>query len=161
MIRPVKLTDAKYLKDIYNYYVTDTVVTFEEEPVSTVDMEQQIEAALENDLPWFVAESDGVIRGYAHANKWKGRCAYRYTVEVTAYLSHLETSRGWGTSLYNSLFAELKNKSTHAVIGGIALPNPASIALHEKFGMTKVGQFNEVGYKFNQWVDVGYWHGTL
>ena len=161
MIRSVKLADAEYLKEIYNYYVTDTVVTFEEDPVSTADMKQQIEAALDDDLPWFVAESDSVIRGYAHASKWKGRCAYRYTVEITAYISHLETSKGWGTRLYQSLFAELKNRSTHAVIGGIALPNPGSIALHEKFGMTKVGQFDEVGFKFNQWVNVGYWHGTI
>ena len=66
-------------------------------------------------------------------------------------------SKGWGTKLYETLFAQLKDCSVHSVIGVIALPNPASIALHEKFGMEKVGHFKKVGFKFNKWVDVGYW----
>ena len=88
---------------------------------------------------------------------WEGRCAYRYAVEVTVYLSPNAVSQGLGSRLYTELFAQLRAKSMHVAMGGIALPNPASIALHEKFGMKKVAHFEQVGFKFDQWVDVGYW----
>jgi phosphinothricin acetyltransferase len=68
--------------------------------------------------------------------------------------------RGFGTKLYETLLSQLKDKGIHAVIGGIVLPNPSSIALREKFGMTQVAHFKEVGYKFDQWLDVGYWEGV-
>ncbi|PID45615.1 MAG: hypothetical protein CSB47_08185 [Proteobacteria bacterium] len=84
-----------------------------------------------------------------------------FTVEVSIYLSHQITSRGLGTQLYNALFSSLREKSVHIVIGGITLPNAASIALHEKFGMEKVAHFKEVGYKFGKWLDVGYWQVKL
>lgn len=161
MIRDAKRQDASEIANIYNYYVTNTVVTFEEAPVSVADMSQRIQETLTIGLPWLVAENDNEIVGYAYASKWKGRCAYRYSVEVTVYLSHLATSQGWGSQLYQQLFKQLKQTSVHAAIGGIALPNDASIALHEKFGMKKVAHFEEVGFKFNQWVDVGYWQIKL
>ena len=97
MIRPAKATDAETLSEIYNYYVSSTLVTFEEDTVSSEEMGERIrECMLE--LPWLVAEDDGEIIGYAYASRWKGRCAYRYSVEVSVYLSHLITSKGWGTS---------------------------------------------------------------
>ena len=160
MIRPAKATDAETLSEIYNHYVSSTLVTFEEDTVSSEEMGERIrECMLE--LPWLVAEDDGEIMGYAYASRWKGRCAYRYSVEVSVYLSHLKTSKGWGTRLYEKLFCELKEMAIHVVIGGITLPNAASIALHEKFGMEKVAHFKEVGFKFERWVDVGYWQGKL
>lgn len=161
MIRPATACDAPQVADIYNHYVRDTVITFEEEAVSPKEMASRIEDNLASRLPWLVAEDAGAIIGYAYASKWKGRCAYRYSVESTVYLRSSSKSRGWGSRLYEALFAELEGRSIHSVISGIALPNEASIALHEKFGMEKVAHFREVGFKFGRWIDVGYWQRTL
>lgn len=161
MIRPTHSSDAARIADIYNYYIANTVVTFEENPITALDIQVRIEETKAEGLPWLVAEDRGGIIGYAYASKWKDRCAYRYSVEVTVYLSHSVTARGWGTLLYQSLFAELEQQSIHAAIGGISLPNEASVALHEKLGMEKVAHFKEVGFKFGQWVDVGYWQTIL
>ena len=161
MIRDAVNGDAAAVARIYNYYVKNTVVTFEESAVEASDMEERIAETQADGLPWIVAESDGEVIGYAHASKWKGRCAYRFAVEVTVYLEHALHSKGWGSRLYERLFADLRAKNFHVAMGGIALPNPASIALHEKFGMHKVAHFEEVGYKFDDWVDVGYWQGKL
>jgi len=95
--------------------------------------------------------------GYAYASKWKSRCAYKYSVETTVYLRPEVKGQGIGSKLYKELLTQLKEKNIHAAIGGIALPNDASIALHEKLGFKKIGQFKEVGYKFDKWIDVGYW----
>jgi L-amino acid N-acyltransferase YncA len=103
----------------------------------------------------------GKVVGYAYASKWKSRSAYRYAVESTVYLDPRFTGQGIGRHLYGSLIAELRQRSLHAVIGGIALPNPASIALHERMGFVKVAHFKEIGWKFNQWIDVGYWELIL
>lgn len=161
MIRLVKTCDAKSIADIYNYYISNTVVTFEEDTISPDDVNSRIRETFAEELPWLVAEKDGEIIGYAYASKWQGRCAYRFSVEVTVYLSPSAQSEGWGTRLYEELFSKLREQSIHVVIGGIALPNPASVGLHEKFGMEKVAHFKEVGYKFGQWVDVGYWQVKL
>ena len=73
------------------------------------------------------------------------------------YLEHKATTKGWGTKLYTQLLEQLKSTGYHVIIGGISLPNPASIALHEKLGMKQVAHFEEIGHKFDQWIDVGYW----
>ena len=161
MIRAVELSDANALCEIYNHYIANTVVTFEEEPVVVADMAQRISDIVGADLPWLVAQDGEQVIGFAYASKWKGRCAYRHSVEVTVYLSHSMTSKGIGSALYTQLFDSLRSKSIHVVLGGISLPNEASIALHEKFGMKKVAHFDEVGYKFGNWVDVAYWQGKL
>lgn len=161
MIRPAKLSDAGALSDIYNYYVLNTVVTFEEQPITALDMSSRIAEVTDAGLPWLVAEQNHEIVGFAYASKWKGRCAYRHSVEVTVYLSHSMTSKGFGSALYTELFQSLRHNSIHVVLGGISLPNDASIALHEKFGMSKAAHFEEVGFKFDNWVDVAYWQGTL
>ena len=161
MIRLAKAEDAAEIANIYNYYVANTAVTFEEAPVCVDEMSKRIQERISLGLPWLVTEKKGAIQGYAYASKWKARNAYRHSVEVTVYLSHLATSQGWGSQLYQQLFKQLKQSPVHAAIGGIALPNKASVALHEKFGMKKVAHFEEVGFKFNQWVDVGYWQIKL
>ncbi len=125
------------------------------------DILERIQKVTGSSLPWLVAEDGGVVIGYAYAGKWNVRSAYRHTVESTVYLSHSSVSKGWGIGLYTALFDRLRQKSIHTVIGGITLPNPASVALHEKFGMKKVAHFSEVGYKFGQWLDVGYWQTEL
>ncbi|MCG8426898.1 MAG: N-acetyltransferase family protein [Chromatiales bacterium] len=161
MIRQANRDDSDYIAAIYNHYIQKTVITFEEEAVSTGEMAERIKKVASSGLPWLVAEVDGEVIGYAYASEWSGRCAYRYSVEVTVYLSNASVSKGWGTKLYAALFAQLRDRSIHTVIGAIALPNPASIALHEKLGMKKVAHFEEVGFKFDKWIDVGYWQGRL
>jgi len=162
MIRDVKPADAKPIASIYNHYVLNTAVTFEEAEINTAEVQSRINEASDQSLPYIVFEDrSGCVIGYAYASKWNGRCAYRYSVEVSVYLHPNNTGHGAGTELYTELFNRLKDLGYHAVIGGISLPNPASIALHEKFGMTKVAQFNEIGFKFGKWVDVGYWQGLL
>jgi len=161
MIRAATESDVQVISDIYNYYIANTVVTFEELPVSQNDILERIKKITDSSLPWLVAEDAGAVIGYAYAGKWNVRSAYRHTVESTVYLSHSTVAKGWGTKLYTALFDTLRQKSIHTVIGGITIPNPASIALHEKFGMKKVAHFSEVGHKFGKWLDVGYWQTEL
>jgi len=161
MIRPVKQQDAQALADIYNHYVKNTVITFEEDCINNNEMIKRIEKITNLDLPWLVIEENDVLLGYAYATPWKARSAYRFSVEATVYLTPKEQGKGLGTDLYQALISELKQKSIHSVLGGITLPNPASVALHEKLGMTKVAHFHQVGRKFDQWLDTGYWQLTL
>jgi len=161
MIRPATASDAGAIARIYNYYIQNTVITFEEQIVSADEIAGRIEAVTSVSLPWLVAEDAGQITGYAYATKWRPRSAYRFSVELTVYLDPECVGKGLGSQLYTALFALLKDKGVHSVIGGVAQPNPASTALHEKFGMTKVAHFTEVGFKFGKWVDVGYWQATL
>ena len=152
--------DAGQVCAIYNPYVRETVVTFEESPVGERDMAQRIEATLAR-LPWLVWEQDGAIAGYACATPWKSRSAYRFSVESTVYVAQALARRGIGTRLMEALVADLRARNIHCVVGGVALPNPASIALHEKLGFMKIAEFKEVGYKLGRWVDVGYWELLL
>jgi phosphinothricin acetyltransferase len=157
MIRPVAATDAAAIAAIYNHYVTQTTVTFEEEPVSADEMGRRIEALTGQGQPWLVAEVDGQVAGYAYATKWHHRHGYRYSAEVTVYLGKDFGGRGLGTALYQALFPLLEANGIKSLVGVIALPNAASIALHEKFGMQKVGHLKAIGMKFGEWIDVGYW----
>lgn len=159
-VRPALLADAEPIGRIYNRYVEESTVTFEEQAVSTAEIARRI-AEVTTGFPWLVAEADGVIAGYAYARPWQTRSAYRFTVESTVYLAHESTGRGIGSELYASLLADLRTRGLHCAVGGIALPNDASVALHEKLGFEKIAHFKEVGWKFGQWVDVGYWQLLL
>jgi L-amino acid N-acyltransferase YncA len=161
MIRTAIASDADSIARIYNHYILNTIITFEEQAVSASEIVELITEVTSASLPWLVAEHDGQIMGYAYASKWKGRCAYRFSVEITVYLDPNSVGKGYGTKLYEQLFASLRECGMHVVIGGIALPNTASIALHEKLGLRKVAHFSEVGFKFNKWIDVGYWQAML
>lgn len=160
MIRNTLLSDAKNICDIYNHYVQNTKITFNEKPISVTEMQKHIMDVTES-LPWLVAEEHGNIIGFAYADKWKSRSAYRYCVESSVYLAPHFTGQGIGRRLYEALISDLRSHSLHSVIAGIALPNPTSVALHEKMGFEKVGHLKEVGWKFNQWIDVGYWELIL
>lgn len=157
LVRDATLADAGAVAAIYNHYISHTVITFEENPVTAADMAGRIEEVQADRLPWLVAESTGQIRGYAYATRWRTRSAYRFSKEITVYLEPANVRDGMGTSLYAELFPRLRARGVHAAIGGIALPNDASVALHEKFGMKKVAHFSGVGFKLGRWVDVGYW----
>ncbi len=161
MIRAAELHDAETVAAIYNHYILNTVITFEEHPVTPGNMSERMEKVYSYGLPWFVSENNGQVYGYTYAVPWSVRSAYRFSVESTVYIAPSAISKGLGTELYSALFKTLREKSIHVAVGCIALPNPASIALHEKFGMQQVAHLKEVGYKFNQWVDVGYWQVLL
>jgi L-amino acid N-acyltransferase YncA len=148
--------DAAQICSIYNHHVLNTVVTFEEVPVKVDDMVRRI-ADITSRFPWLVCERDGFVCGYVYASSWKERSAYRYSVESTVYLASHVMGQGIGTLLYSALLDALRKTNVHCVVGGISLPNAASVALHEKLGFNKIGHFREVGRKFDQWVDVGYW----
>lgn len=160
MIRACTPRDAAAICEIYNSFVRDTIITFEETPVAAAEMAQRL-ADVTARFPWLVADEQGAIAGYAYATPWKARSAYRFAVETTVYVAPGYLRRGLGTALYRELIAALRKLDVHCAVGGIALPNPASVALHEKLGFNKIGQFVEVGRKFDRWVDVGYWELIL
>lgn len=160
-IRPATLDDAAQIAEIYNHYVLTSTITFEEEPVSAAEMSRRIAEIQSVSLPWLVATRDDRITGFAYAHKWRARAAYRYSTEVTVYVRSGLGNSGTGSRLYDQLFAALKAAGAHAVIGGVALPNEASLRLHRKFGFEKVAHFKEVGFKFNRWIDVTYWQRIL
>jgi L-amino acid N-acyltransferase YncA len=156
LVRPVTAADAVAIARIYNYYVANTVITFEEEAVSAPDMAARIVEAQSLSLPWLVAEVEGAIVGYAYARRWRPRSAYRYSAETTIYLERGYEGRRIGTSLYSALLPLLRERGIHVAIGGVALPNDASVALHEKLGFERVAMFRQVGFKHDRWVDVAY-----
>lgn len=153
-------SDAPDVARIYNYYVRETVITFEEEPLSVDDMARRI-TEMTARYPWLVWEQSGVIAGYAYATPWKNRASYRHSVEATVYLAHGMTGKGIGTQLYGALLDELREMDVHSVVGGAALPNAASVALHENLGFSKVAEFSEIGLKHGKWLNVAYWQLVL
>jgi L-amino acid N-acyltransferase YncA len=160
-VRSAQPADSDHLARIYNYYVQNSVVTFEEVPVSTEDMACRIAEVQGAALPWLVAETDNRIVGYAYASKWKVRSAYRHSVETTIHLEKGREGRGIGSMLYSELLSTLRASGKHVAIGGAALPNEASVALHEKLGFEHVATFRQVGFKHDKWVDVAYWQIVL
>jgi L-amino acid N-acyltransferase YncA len=160
-IRAATAADAAAVAALYNVFVLGTTVTFEDEAVADDVMAGRIAGVTEAGLPWLVACEEGRLAAYAYAAPWNARAAYRSTVEVTAYVRADAAGRGLGTRLYEELFARLRALGTHAVVAVIALPNPGSVALHERFGLRRAGLFREVGRKFGRWVDVGYWQTVL
>lgn len=161
MLRPATTADATAIAAIYNHYIAESIVTFEEEPVSPEEMARRITLTTGDGFPWLVWVKDGRMLGYAYAGRWKTRRSYRYSAEATIYLERTATGQGIGPRLYTALIDALKAMGLHVVIGGVALPNPASVALHEKLGFQKVAHFKETGWKFGKWIDVGYWELSL
>jgi len=160
IIRACVTKDIPAICEIYNYYIANTLVTFEENLINHSDMSERINAYTKT-YPWFVCEVDGVVVGYAYATKWKERTAYKNSVETTVYLEHTQSGKGYGKALYSALLKSLENIGCHVVLGGIALPNESSVGLHEYFGFKKVAHFSEVGFKLGRWVDVGYWQKII
>ena len=160
MIRRVSLADAQALCEIYNPYILESIVTFEEVPVTEAQMQTRIQDAPVH-LPWFVYEEKEKVLAYAYAGVWKERSAYRFTVETTVYVHPEARGKGLGSLLYHQLLQELKAKGFHIAVACLALPNPESQKLHEKFGFKPVAIFSQVGFKFGSWLDVGYWELKL
>lgn len=160
-IRDATAADAAAIAAIYNHYIATSTATFEVDPVEQDSMEARMHEVIDGGYPYLVAEVDRRVIGYAYAARYRPRAAYAQTVETSVYVAHDTVARGIGTALYTALFERLRGFPLHAAIAGIALPNPGSVALHEKFGFTQVGQLPEVGRKFDRWIDVGYWHRSL
>ena len=157
IVRDVLASDASQVSEIYNYYVQHTPITFEYERVSAEQMSQRFR----DKLFWIVCELNGDVHGYAHAGRWRERKAYDYTVEVGIYLRHGQAGAGLGTRLYGEILSRLRATEMHVAVGSIALPNSASVRLHERFGFEKVAHHKEVGFKFQKWIDIGIWQLML
>ena len=160
MIRDVKMEDSKNICHIYNHYIKNTSITFEEESISPNTMLDRIKT-ISKDFFWIVYEVDNEVLGYAYVASFKSRSAYKNTVECSIYIKNTEGGKGIGSELFSELIKRCREIGLHAVVGTITLPNEGSIALHEKFGFKKVAHFREVGFKFDRWVDVGSWQLLL
>jgi phosphinothricin acetyltransferase len=161
VIRPGREDDLVQLNELYNHYVRETPITFDIEPIT---MEQRLE--------WFghydggrhrllVATADDRVLGYATSSPFRPKAAYETSVEASIYLAPDATGHGIGTALYSRLFDELDGEDVHRAYGGITIPNPASISLHERFGFAVVGTYTEQGRKFDRYWDVVWYEKRL
>jgi L-amino acid N-acyltransferase YncA len=160
MIRSAQLDDAAAISRIYHHYVTTTTISFETEPPSPDDIAARIQKVMARHS-WLVYESEGVLLGYAYTSMFRERRAYQATVEATIYLDPGAFGRGIGRVLYQALLDDTITKGYREALGVIALPNEPSVRLHEKLGFVKVARLERIGYKFNQWIDVGIWQKHL
>ncbi|MFH6626010.1 GNAT family N-acetyltransferase [Streptococcus suis] len=152
-IRSARIEDAADLVAIYAPYVEKTAITFETQVPTVSEFASRIEKTLEK-FPYLVAVEEGTLVGYAYASTYYARAAYDWTVELSVYIQQEARGKGIGTLLYNALERELIARGFKNFLACIALPNPASIALHEKRGYEQVAHFKKVGYKFDTWHDI-------
>jgi L-amino acid N-acyltransferase YncA len=160
VIRLAAADDVPDIHAIYAPIVTATAISFEEIPPSTQEIAARIEHTLQS-FPYLVAETNGQVIGFAYAGQHRARAAYRWSAEVTVYGAERARGHGVGRALYSALLPKLSEAGFHAAFAGVALPNPASIALHKSMGFEFVGTFREIGYKFGQWHDVAWWQRLL
>jgi phosphinothricin acetyltransferase len=154
-VRSATSDDFPALIDIYNHYVVNSGATFDLEPVP-LDRAAPFFGTYSSSGPHrlLVAAAADRVAGYATSGPLRSRPAYNASVEVTVYLHPAETGRGIGSILYDRLFADLSTEHLHRAYAVIAQPNPASVALHRRFGFTEVGTMHEVGRKLGRWWDV-------
>lgn len=160
MIRVATPADAAAIAAIYAPYVEETWISFEEVPPDADEMQSRLTAGLQTH-PWLVSENAGMVEGYAHAGAHKTRAAYRWSVDSTVYVRRGHAGRGIGSQLYGRLLEILAAQAFQSCFGGIALPNEASVALHERMGFRYLGAFESVGYKLGEWRSVGWWRRDL
>lgn len=159
-VRQATERDSESLTEIYNWYIRNSIATFETRPISVAEMTQRIsEKLLQHD--WLVGISDDQIIGYAYYGSFRTRAAYNHTVESTIYLADTATGRGFGKPLYRALITSAMHRGFREMLGVIALPNPGSVKLHAALGFREVGYLPRVGYKFEQYIDVGFWQRSL
>lgn len=165
-IRLADEADAPAIRAIYAPIVEESVVSFEDEPPSEAEVADRI-GDTRSRYPWLVCERDGPdcdgteIAGYAYAGQHRKRGAYRWSVDVSVYVAEDHRRAGVATGLYESLFEVLRLQGFYNAYAGIALPNPASVGLHEWLGFEPVGVYESVGYKHGAWRDVGWWQLAL
>jgi phosphinothricin acetyltransferase len=159
-IRDAVSADTEALLAIYRPFVLETSVSFELTPPSAAEFGQRI-AAAQSQWAWLVAERDGALLGYAYGSAFRSRPAYRWSVETSAYVHAAHRGQGVGRALYERLLRLLADKGYCMAYAGIALPNEASVRLHEALGFRDVGVFRRAGRKFGQWHDVSWWQREL
>ncbi|HEY6451040.1 MAG TPA: GNAT family N-acetyltransferase [Steroidobacteraceae bacterium] len=160
LLRSATRADAPSLLAIYRPFVESTSVSFEEEPPSIEQFAARIEQAVHG-WSWIVAEREGRCIGYAYGSKHRERAAYRWSVEVSAYVHPDQHRRGVASTLYGHLFEALANRGFCNAYAAVTMPNEASLALHRKLGFQPIGVFERVGYKFGRWHDVAWVHRVL
>jgi phosphinothricin acetyltransferase len=157
MVRPATTHDAEACAAIYAPYVTDTAITFEEDPPTTADMAGRIAGA----IAWFVLEDEGRVAGYAYAAPFHPRAAYRWACEVSVYLELGRRRTGAGRALYDALLPHLARRGYRQAIAGMTLPNAASEGFHRAYGFEPVGTYRRIGYKDGAWHDVAWTQRAL
>ena len=161
-IRDVLSEDAERIQEIYSPYVADTTISFEITVPNKLEMKRRIEKALSNEFPYIVAENEtGTVFGYAYADKFGEREAYRYSFIVSIYLDMEVQSRGIGQKLYDELEKRMKKMGIVQVLSAITGKNKKSLRFHEKNGFTKIGHFPNVGYKMGEWHDIIWMNKTI
>lgn len=159
-LRPATPADAARIADIYAPYVLDCAISFELEPPDADAIRMRIKGCGDS-FPWYVAEDDGDVIGYAYATQFRARRAYRYCVETSVYVAVDRKGRGAGRLLYERLIETLVAQGFTQAIAAIALPNEPSIRFHEHLGFRHVGTYFQVGWKCDEWHDVGLWQRQL
>jgi phosphinothricin acetyltransferase len=160
--RPADIDDLPRLTEIYNHYVVNSHVTFDLEPVTLTERREWFaQFAATGPHRLLVAEENGVVVGYAGSFRFRPRRAYDATIETTVYCAPEAVGRGVGSALYAALFEALREETLHVAVGAIAVPNPPSIALHERFGFRLAGVTHEVGRKFDRYWDVTWYEKLL
>ena len=159
-IRLATADDGEAVAAIYRPVVADTAISFETTLPDRHEMTRRIAETLPS-YPWLVCDVDGRTAGYAYASRHRVRGAYQWSVDTSVYIGEDHRRRNIGRGLYTSLFAILAAQGYFNAFAGIALPNPASVALHEAMGFEPIGVYRRVGYKLDRWHDVGWWQLML
>jgi phosphinothricin acetyltransferase len=159
-IRPARADDFAAIAEITSFYITTSAIHFAYEPIAAAELEATWRAAGDR-YPWLVADVDGTVVGYAKAGAWRERAAYAWTCEVGLYIADAARGRGIGGGLYRELLAEVARRGFRSAIAGIALPNDASLALHERLGFAPAGTVREAGFKHERWHDVAFFQLML
>ena len=161
-IRDVLSEDAERIQEIYSPYVAYTTISFEITVPNKLEMKRRIEKALSNEFPYIVAENEtGTVVGYAYADKFGEREAYRYSFIVSIYLDMEVRSRGIGQKLYDELEKRMKKMGIVQVVSAITGKNQKSLKFHEKNGFIKIGHFPNIGYKMGEWHDIIWMNKTI
>ena len=155
-IRAATAEDIAECLAISNASAIESHANFAIEPETIDAWLQAFETGIPR-FPWFVATRDEHVCGFARATPWRSRCGYHHAAEVSVYIDPASQKQGLGRQLYAALLPAVQATDLHCIVAAIALPNPVSITLHESFGFTKAAVFHEIGRKFDQWWDVGYW----
>ena len=153
-LRPATERDVPDMLAIYNHYVANSTVTFDEDALTLKEMRHKFRDVEKLGFPWLVAVSpSGMVLGYAYVTPWKAKAAYRYTVEDSIYLSPAATGKGVGKVLMSRMLDDARAAGIKEVIAVIADRGAdASIAMHENFGFKKIGEMGKVGFKFGRWL---------
>jgi phosphinothricin acetyltransferase len=146
---------------VYAPYVEGSFVSFEEEAPDAAEMARRIAAATADGYPWLVAERAGDVAGFAYGSRHRDRAGYRFAADVAVYVDARHHGAGVGRELYGELLRLLRVQGLRWACAGIALPNEASVGLHEALGFERVGVYREIGFKEGAWRDVGWWQLDL